>query len=741
MYASSLCASSKAAVSVRDEDRGVSDDDDEGTDEKDEGFRGVIKERYSDFIVSEVDPSGRVIRLTNAPLPSEMTRKANADVEDGKKTRPPPGPVQGYKEIETLFGDAAIANAFRTYVDALTAARAKRIEERRGDRREDDDTARVGEEGKAKKEESREEGQRKEERTIRTEFLFPHVVEKSMRGRLHDVIREHFAGGGDDRIGALVSDTQVVEEKKRVRVYPKRMVREQENKRRRESDRSSSRGRGRRRKKQRRGRGRDDAGYDSRNNRARWTHGDKVYCHFTLYKENVDTMRAIHLISKTLRLNAKLFTYAGTKDKRGVTTQRVCAYRVTAERLAALNARERFPLKVGSFSYEKERLGLGCLSGNRFEIVLRDVRLVRPGKGDVRDVVSRAMASLATNGFVNYFGLQRFGRTSVSTAHVGAAILRKDWIGALRRILRPSCGDALDLSSRRALERSLNALPFKYGHHVERGLLRAMLATTKDEGEEETDGAFAARARDAIHEAIPQNMRKLYVHAFQSLLWNVATTERLQRYGLRAVEGDLVYEKTTTTTPEKEKVTRHERGTPRREPRLVTKEDETSRRYDVFDVVLPLPGYDVAYPTHDVDRARFDAILQRVGEGVCAADWGSKQVRSVYSLPGAYRHVMQQPADVTWELLTYDDYAADLSITDLQRLRRSETRGEEPTKENTATTTTTTSPPRLALRTAFTLRKSTYATMCLRELMKQSSHAGQHARSTLESRGDVVETR
>ena len=40
---------------------------------------------------------------------------------------------------------------------------------------------------------------------------------------------------------------------------------------------------------------------------------------------------------------------------------------------------------------------------------------------------------------------------------------------------------------------------------------------------------------------IPHGLRTMYVHAYQSYLWNAATSERCLRYGTdRVVEGDLV---------------------------------------------------------------------------------------------------------------------------------------------------------------------------------------------------------
>ena len=44
----------------------------------------------------------------------------------------------------------------------------------------------------------------------------------------------------------------------------------------------------------------------------------------------------------------------------------------------------------------------------------------------------------------------------------------------------------------------------------------------------------------ALHQ-VPRNSRHLYVHAYQSFLWNTAASHRVQTYGIAAaVAGDLV---------------------------------------------------------------------------------------------------------------------------------------------------------------------------------------------------------
>lgn len=50
------------------------------------------------------------------------------------------------------------------------------------------------------------------------------------------------------------------------------------------------------------------------------------YIHFKLFKSNIDTMSAIFKLSKLTGISQKIFSTAGLKDKRGVTTQLVSVY-------------------------------------------------------------------------------------------------------------------------------------------------------------------------------------------------------------------------------------------------------------------------------------------------------------------------------------------------------------------------------------------------------------------------------
>ena len=87
-------------------------------------------------------------------------------------------------------------------------------------------------------------------------------------------------------------------------------------------------------------------------------------------------------------------------------------------------------IMVGALSFVDRPLKLGDLRGNEFTIVLRNVAAPE-------EVVAEAVTAWETSGFVNYFGLQRFG-TGVTPNHkIGIALLKNDWAAAVDLLVGP----------------------------------------------------------------------------------------------------------------------------------------------------------------------------------------------------------------------------------------------------------------------------------------------------------------
>jgi tRNA pseudouridine13 synthase len=113
------------------------------------------------------------------------------------------------------------------------------------------------------------------------------------------------------------------------------------------------------------------------------------YIHFTLQKTNRDTQDALGHLARNLHVSIKDLAVAGTKDKRGVTVQRVSLHRnnKTVEEVWKLannlgprrtledvmKQRGERGIRISELNYRKASLELGMLKGNAFLITLRYV--------------------------------------------------------------------------------------------------------------------------------------------------------------------------------------------------------------------------------------------------------------------------------------------------------------------------------------------------------------------------------
>lgn len=395
-----------------------------------------------------------------------------------------------------------------------------------------------------------------------------------------------------------------------------------------------------------------------------WPKNRGNFCHFVLYKENKDTMDAINVLSRFLRVRPNVFSYMGTKDKRAITVQEIAVLKISAERLSHLN-KGLMNFKLGNFSYKKHPLKLGELQGNHFTVVLRNI-------SGSDEQVEQALTSLRDTGFINYYGMQRFGTTAVATHQVGRAILQSNWNEVMDLILKPRPGAEKgylvkcreEWAQTQDPDAALKKLPVK--RCVEGQLLRGL----SKYGKNNIITAFGL---------IPRNNRLMYIHSYQSFLWNTMVSRRVEAYGLKAVEGDLVLKGGTAHV-------------------LSAEEAE---KESIHDIVMPLPGFDVIYPTHEVGKG----YREMLAADNLDIDNMRHKVKD-YSLAGAYRRILIRPSDVSWEVIQYDDARVPLIYTDVEKL------------ENKPVPVYLTEGKYRALKMEFSLPPCTYATMAIREVLK-----------------------
>ncbi|KAK9159535.1 hypothetical protein Syun_005876 [Stephania yunnanensis] len=613
------------------------------------GFRGVLKQRYSDFIVNEVDCEGNVVHLTCLDAPSTELVEKKTVVEETKESL-----VEKIRPPLTLF------------------------------------------------------------------FL---LIRINLIGRqaVHNFFKENFKFLVTDTVDGPDSTSKCI----RVRL----------------NSGGSGKGTSRRKRKER-----GDAPYDSRGFDD-WPEQVGRFLKFHLYKENKDTQEALGLIGKMLGIQVTVF-------------------KQQAKRLAALNER-LIGIKVGDFCYVNEGLLLGQLQGNRFTITLRGV------VADSDDTIKVAATSLGEKGFVNYFGLQRFGNGSVPTHFIGAALLRGEWKTAVSLILDPREGDIL-------LQSCVFLGPEGHTQDTKddaRSMARDRVPNSDPNpvSDPEPDpgvlskcgGVFLAWSR----------IRKGDTDQGTGRHFDIRSTRFAVRSRINEVKmGDLVYckgileQKLTEAADTGSTIDSCDEAydcgdqdgvsgmefVEGKDKSEVSPDDLLRREYTIEDVVLPLPGSRVIYPSNDVTDV-YHEFAKKDGISLTECEHNVKEF-SITGLTGGYRRVFQRPIDFEWDLVQYTDGNIPLAETDLDIITKSkpvtdeekycrthsedcekqpeglrngmtplevengaDNKGEVGRTQGNSTNGSDAQRTMTALKMGFTLPTSCYATMAIRELLKTST--------------------
>ncbi|MDR0767015.1 MAG: tRNA pseudouridine(13) synthase TruD, partial [Methanosarcinales archaeon] len=155
---------------------------------------------------------------------------------------------------------------------------------------------------------------------------------------------------------------------------------------------------------------------------------NRKYLMVEVTKENWDTNHFLKAYSSALGISHKRITYAGTKDKRAVTVQKMSLYDVTKEQVENVHLKD---VSVRILGRSQQPIGLGDLEGNAFQIVIRNIDLT---ESEALAAAEKTTAEIKKAGGVpNFFGIQRFGSRRPVTHHVGADILKGDLEKAVMR--------------------------------------------------------------------------------------------------------------------------------------------------------------------------------------------------------------------------------------------------------------------------------------------------------------------
>ncbi|CAK7891098.1 multisubstrate pseudouridine synthase 7 [[Candida] anglica] len=628
------------------------------------GFFGTIKQRYSDFLVNEIDTNGKVVHLTDEGI----------DMGKSKKER----------NLEKRQSE-------RAELQNKTPEEVEQIKDLKKAEEENKPKYELSEENKTKLLEliTAEELAQIEElfstgNNMETKTTFP---EKQTRGKLHQLLREGF----QSKLDSLTSPENT---------FRVALAKNSSNPRRRNPQESIN--------------------HVDENGVVNYGLGAfKNYLHFTVYKENRETMEIASTISKFLRIPSKSIRYGGTKDRRGVTCQRFSIQKGKVARVSSLNKGLKGSV-LGGFTYEDKPLSLGELEGNEFVITIRDAKTLNESD-NLEEVVEQCFESLQGKGYINYYGMQRFGTFSISTHVLGIKILQEDWKGTVELILSEQDIVTPDSIEARRVWAETHDPSLTIRKMPRRCTAEHSILSTLEREKVNEDGDYSSNSYFKSIMAIPRNLRIMYAHAYQSYVWNQVTSKRIEMFGLEVQVGDLVIAEKTEEESNLDDVDDFQEDIAVDKfvrAKALTKEDVESGKYSIYDIVLPMPGFDILYPTNEELSQVYVDVMKK--DGLDPHNMARK-VRE-FSLAGSYRKIVCKPESLSYELVKYTDDFQPLVRTDLELLRmkkEAESKGEEYVEKRTIDAVIEEGKPeKTAVVLKIQLGVSSYATMALREFMK-----------------------
>jgi len=246
--------------------------------------------------------------------------------------------------------------------------------------------------------------------------------------------------------------------------------------------------------------------------------GEGTHVYFRVTKAGIPTPEAVNRLARYLNVPPHDIGVAGLKDARSVSSQMMSLEHVSPSAIASF----RDPaMSVEVLGRHGNKLRPGHLKANRFAIAIRGVSAEQlPAAEAVLEVLTR-------RGVPNYFGQQRFG-ARCDTAALGECMVRNDldefiaiFLGRPRPDDPPDCRAARDAFDIGQYARALKRWPWQY------------------QNERKALSVYRKRRRaGAAMVLIDKRMKRLYVSAFQSLIFNEIVIRRIDSLD-RVLAGDL----------------------------------------------------------------------------------------------------------------------------------------------------------------------------------------------------------
>jgi tRNA pseudouridine13 synthase len=205
----------------------------------------------------------------------------------------------------------------------------------------------------------------------------------------------------------------------------------------------------------------------------------KDFLWFEMEKKDIDHFTAIKELASNLNIKHFDLGYAGTKDKKAWTSQRISIFKPDMEKIKNFQHPKIF---LKNFKWNKRKIKMGYLEGNHFKITLRDI--------DKKGAMKITNHIRGMEWFPNYFGPQRFGING-NNVKIGKLILKRKFKEAVEEISKdsPRQGEYLQYHLKNNPEDFLGAIKraerknmLMYIHSVQSKIFNEILELALEEG-------------------------------------------------------------------------------------------------------------------------------------------------------------------------------------------------------------------------------------------------------------------
>ncbi|XP_063696608.1 uncharacterized protein LOC134827747 [Culicoides brevitarsis] len=427
-----------------------------------------------------------------------------------------------------------------------------------------------------------------------------------------------------------------------------------------------------------------DGKKDKRNDVWMW---DKPFVRFVCHR-NLRYANILERAAKHIGVPVSKFQKTRMENTAGYTLQVLQLEKV--EPALIQQAFERTMSIVSDFEFTDQVLEEGKYQGYRTKAVVRKLKMTE-------EEVKKALEVYTQKGYINYFGISPNDLLRTPRHDIGKHIVKNDFSTAGKAIIRPR---PLDRDIYEELKEFIFVAndprivvpAFKFLKLKESNDLTAKIVTAMvDNRHGKLEGKFATQA---FAKANPQQVME-YTDAFLNVIWNQTVNKLIEKRGgsLKLAAGDLVFvdkaaenfilhECSPTSSVLRDTVKEGQKSYAEY-VKVLTEDDVKSGKYSVFDLLVPVLGFDVKYPENEVSTI-IDELLNK--NDISSKDWFQKaHSNTIHGVPvtfrGTYRKVLQKPVNVSFKIEKYTDEKLPLFLQDIPVRKREEAEKAEKAEE------------------------------------------------------------